>query len=121
MKRRFLALALLPALLDPLALLAGVRMSPGQECSDHVCMCARLCPPRRNAARHCPEGASAAASMRAACNHDQASVLGSVTSAIPPAGPAIAVVLGSGFPLHPANEALPTGFVRIDPPPPKSL
>jgi hypothetical protein len=121
MKRRLLVLALLPALLDPLAIFARALASGERECRDHVCLCARRCPPKTSGGDHCQGSARGASSLRGACHHDQARSLGSATPAVLPVLPSAAMVPTSGFEPPVVVEGLPAGFVRIDGPPPRAL
>ena len=122
MKRRLLILALLPTLLDPLALVARARAAEEHECRDHVCLCARHCPPKPSRAQSCHESAQQGPAMRGVCHHDQATMLASGAPAVLPAEPRPAAVPPAAvLRCPPATRALPSGFARIDPPPPKSL
>jgi hypothetical protein len=119
MRRRLLALALASLVIDPLAPLAGWWRAAGAACRDHVCLCARHCPPRRDPARSCHGSASEGSAVRASCSHDQAEGLASVASAVLPAETVVvaAPVTASAAA---AGAARPTpGFQTIDPPPPK--
>jgi len=120
MRRRLLILALLPTLLDPLALFARAWAAAEHECRDHVCICVRLCPPKRSQRQPCHGSAEEGPAMRGVCHHDQATTLASGAPAVLPAESWNAVaptVTPQGRPL--VTQSLPSGFPRIDPPPPK--
>lgn len=122
--RRWCALALVLAAFAPgSSPLLALTSNAKHECTDHVCKCARRCPPKRSAASDChgPSEASADCSMRGACRHDQA-------AATPAAAPvylapeALTVeLIFAAEPLGCPREApAPVGFSRIDPHPPRA-
>jgi len=122
MKRRLLVLALLPAMLEPLALFAKARAAEKHECRDHVCMCARRCPPKRGREEPCHESANQGPALRGACNHDQTATLASAAPAILPAVAGLAIVPPAAVSNAPfVAEGHPSGFTQLDPPPPRTL
>jgi hypothetical protein len=121
MKRTLLSLALVLPLIEPLGLFAKAVRAEGHECRDHVCMCARRCPPKKRAQEPCHGDAGARPTVRSACNHDQAGALGSVTPAVVPAEARRAVVPVFEFELSSVVGGMPSGFGEIDPPPPRAL
>jgi hypothetical protein len=119
MSRRLLALALATVVLDPLAPIVGA-WSAERPCRDHVCLCARHCPPRQSAAHSCHEPGAETTGVRAACHHDEASSLTSIAPALLPAGARLAAA--TSFVLAdaaPAQDPAP-GFDSVLSPPPKS-
>jgi hypothetical protein len=122
MRRAFQSLVLVALLLDPLALFLRAAGAGGHECADHVCLCsATRCPPRRTASGdHCQGTSKSAAAMQGACRHDKATVLSSATVAV--------LVVATPAPERTGREPVdpgperqpPSGFVRIDPLPPRS-
>jgi hypothetical protein len=118
MKRRLLALALASLVLDPLALFAGLRAA-GQACHDHVCLCARRCPPRRDPARSCHSSAPADSAVRATCSHERDAGLAAAVPALLPAEAPSVVTLALAHTPAARHECPSAGFRRIVSPPPK--
>jgi hypothetical protein len=119
MMRRLLALALATVVLDPLAPFAGA-WAAAQPCRDHVCLCARHCPPQRSPAQSCHRSAPEDPSVRAACSHDEAARLASVAPAVLPAGTRPVVTPLVEFAVAAGDEDPTPGFRTIVPPPPRS-
>jgi hypothetical protein len=120
MKRRLLGLTLVLPLLDPLALFVRASAAGAHECRDHVCMCARRCPPMKDAPGPWHGHAGERPTLRGACNHDPAGVIGSVTPGVPPAAAWRAVAPSLAFEQCAAAGVTPQGFAEIDPPPPRA-
>jgi hypothetical protein len=120
MRRRLLGSALVLPLLAPFPQLVRAAMGGSHECRDHICMCARRCPPKRNLGEHCQGPAKEPRQMRGACNHDPVSAPGAGKVAVVPSAslPAVLPVLGMEPPL--LRRALPSGHTRVDPPPPRA-
>lgn len=119
MTRRLLALALATFVLDPLAPVMGLSAG-GRACHDHVCLCARRCPPRRDPAQSCHQSAPEGSSVRATCRHDQAAGFASVAPAVLPAETRLVVTPLVGLGAAAGDEDPTPGFKTIVPPPPKS-
>ena len=123
--RRSCAFAVVLGLFAPgLVPLVALPSHAEQGCADHVCECARRCPPKRNAASDC-HGAHAASpdcSMRGACRHDQAMGPAVATSGYLASLPLTAELAFASEPLVGvlAGQA-PVGFSRIDPNPPRAV
>jgi hypothetical protein len=122
---RCCALTLVLAVLAPgfgplLAFGAGAE----HVCADHVCACARRCPPKRSTGSgcHAKEDGRSDCSMRGACRHDQAAA---TTVATPLSLAPESLVVESTFAAEPVVRAplapAPVGFSRIDPRPPRTL
>ena len=118
MTRRLLALGLASLVLDPLALFAGLRAA-GPVCHDHVCLCARHCPPRRDPARSCHSSAPDDSAVRATCSHDQAAGLASVVPAVLPAEATLGVTPAVSHASAAVREEPSPGFRQVVSPPPK--
>ncbi len=118
MKRRLLALALASLVLDPLALFGGLRAAV-RACHDHVCLCARHCPPRRDPARSCHSSAPVDSDVRANCSHDQAAGLASVVPGVLPAEAALVVTPEFDHSADAPSDEPSPGFRQVVSPPPK--
>jgi hypothetical protein len=94
----------------------------GHECNDHLCLCFSRCPPRRTAGRdHCQGASKSATAMRGACSHDKTTALSSTTVAVlVAAAPAPRMADRESLDPRPETRA-PSGFVRLESPPPRSL
>jgi hypothetical protein len=118
MTHRLLALALAIVVLDPLAPVVAA-WAAGRQCRDHVCLCARRCPPRQTTVRPCHESKTEATGVRAACHHDEAPSLARIAPALVPAGASLptaaSFVLAD---MSPAEDPSP-GFDSVLSPPPK--
>lgn len=120
-RRRAIALAVLLPFLEPAAVgLSAWAATRPHECSDHSCLCARRCPPRRQAS-DCPGHSRSDAAMTGSCHRGEAPRLGAITPYVLPepleAGPAWREERASRAA---RTDTLP-GFSRIDSPPPRSL
>jgi len=118
MTRRLLALALATVVLGPLAPIAGVWAS-ARECREHVCLCARHCPPRRAAAQPCHASEPEAAGVRAACDHDQAAGLASIAPALLPVPARVATTTSFVLAGAASVQSTASGFDSVLAPPPK--
>jgi hypothetical protein len=113
--------ALVLLALEPLPLIAYAVTAGRHECLDHVCMCARRCPPARAMAEHCQRSSSETRQIRGACNHYQAEALASLAVGELPPGPAPVTVRHLVGDVFFALRPLSSGHTRIDPRPPRSL
>jgi hypothetical protein len=121
MRRRLLSLVLVLPLLEPLSFLAKGATAGDHECHDHVCMCARRCPPRRSLERPCHGSAEEPQQVRGACSHDQVGALGSVKIAVLTATSFLAALPALDLAPPLVGSSLPSGHTRIDPLPPRAL
>lgn len=121
---RSCAFALLFGVLAPsLQPLLALTTNAEHACADHVCECARRCPPKRSAGSAChakSEGRPDCA-MRGACRHDQAPATAVATSVYLAPGSVTALLTFATGPLVRATTAPAlVGFSRIDPRPPRT-
>jgi hypothetical protein len=120
MKRRLLALALVLPVLGP-ASLVSLASRGEHECRDHVCMCARSCPPRRDAPGACHGGEAARPGLRGACNHDEPQASAKAMPAVLTDAGLHARGAVFSDAVSPAVPAPTTGFTRLDSQPPRHL